>query len=188
MQVDIIPSAGTNADFEVRKREGAPVQYDDAYEGDPLFGPAPDGECMDWCEQHGHKFRHRKRVAIVPPHFFKDIEKKCDDAYRFMMEAADKCGWTFSSNATYRASAAWKEHPIHYCYSGDFGGGANFHGVTDESLYSDYGRNAMGDLTWLRGVAAGLWELGFTLTFDKDGKHTVFNSCPQWVTLDERDY
>ena len=43
---------------------------------------------------------------------------------------------------------------------------------------------------WLRelfGMATALWELGFTLTFDKDGKHTIFGNYPQWVTLDEEE-
>ncbi len=188
MKVDIIPTAGTSADFEVRKRDGAPTRYDDGYEGDPLFGPAPDCECVEWCEEHGHEYRHRRRIALVPPHFFKDIEDRCDSVHTLMLERAERCGWTFSSNAFYKASAAWKDHPIHYCYSGDYGGGAKFDGVTDKSLRGEDGREAKCCFHWLRGVSAGLWELGFTLTFDKDGKHTVFNAHPQWVTLDERDY
>lgn len=185
MKVDIIPTAGTAADFEVRKRDGAPINYGDGYDGEPLYGPASDVECMEWCDERRHEYRHRKQVALVVPKFFKDVEARCDRVYEAMIAHARACGWAFASNATYRASAAWKENPTHYCYRGDFGGGAAFDGVTEETWHSDHGQGANGDLNWLRGVSDGLWELGFTLTFDKDGKHTVFNKTPQWVTLDE---
>ena len=187
MKVDIIPAAGSNADFEVWRREGAPKAYDDGYEGKPLFGPASDVECMEWCCENGHAYRHRKRVALVVPGFFKDIEKKCDLVYESMVHHAKQNGWTFSSDVTYRASAAWKDSPTHYAYRGDLGGCAGFDGVTEETWHTDHGQAAKSDLDWLRGVASGLWELGFTLTFDRYGKHTVFNTCEQWVTLDEAE-
>ena len=164
-----------------------------AYDGErynetpPIFGPASDCDCMEFCEANGHAFRHCKFVSLVYPHFFADLEKRCNKVHAEMIEAAKACGWSFSSDCIYKASAAWKENPTHYCYRGDYGGGASFDGTNEESLRSLDGTSARMCLATLRGFSDGLWELGFTLTFDKDGKHTVYGKYPKWVTLDNED-
>lgn len=187
MKVDIIPAPAEYNGWEVRPRDGAPVLYDGEYEKMAIFGPAADSECMDWCEQHGHEFRHRKNVAMVTPKFFKDLETRCDMAYEVIARDAEKLGWKLVSNATYRTSAAWKDEPIHYCYRGDYGG-AEFTGTTEETVQSELGATTLRHLDWLRGVSTAVWELGFALTFDKEGKHTIYNKMIQWVTLDEVEW
>lgn len=185
MKVDIIP-AKTNGDFKVWDRECAPdSQYDDAYEGKPLFGPASDCDCIEWCEDNGHRYRHRKFAALVAPSNFSDLEKRCDKVYAKLSEGAAKCGRRLVSDCTYRASAAWKESPTHYCYSGDFGGQARLVKTGETKPDPDALDNANHNLTWLFGVSDSLWELGFILTFDRDGKHKIFSTFPEWVTVEE---
>ena len=180
MKVDIIPTPGTSADWQVQPRDDS-----GEYEAAPVFGPASDCECVEWCDENGYEYRHRKNAALVVPRFFDDLAKRCDNVHAAMIERATRCGWSFASDCIYRASAAWKENPTHYAYNGDFGGAAYFRGVTDESAASEDGRRAQELLSWLLGAASCAWELGFNLTFDKAGKHRVFNTCPQWVTLEE---
>ena len=181
MQVDIVKTGGK---WAVYPRSA--FEYDE-YRGDPMFTAADESDCWDWCDRNRHEFRRRRNVMLVIPEFVKDVEERCDCLHKEMLEHAAKCGWTFSSNATYRASAAWKENPTHYCYRGDYGGGASFDGTNEESLRSPDGTSARMYLATLRGFSDGLWELGFTLTFDKDGKHTVYGKYPKWVTLDNED-
>ncbi len=188
MKVDIIHEPGSAADFKVCTRpEG--YTYDGDRYGDQktLFGPAPDCDCIDFCMDRGYSFRHCKFVSLVYPHFFADLEARCDKVWAAMVAAAKACGWSFSSEITYRASAAWKDQPTHYAYSGDFGGCAKFDGITDETANTENGTKARLLLEWLDGVSAGVWELGFNLTFDEAGKHTIFNRSAQWVTLEEEE-
>ena len=185
MKVDIIPTAGTTADFEVRPREGAPVKYEEGYEGAPLFGPASDLQCMDWCEREGHAYRHRKRAALVVPDRFKAVEEKCDSVYRVMVFHAKRAKWTFVSDAAYCTGALFRDAPPRFCYRSDLGGSAKFDGMSSGKTQGEDGQAALCNLEWLRGVASGLWDLGFALTFDRDGKHAVFDRGTQWVTLDE---
>lgn len=189
MKVDIIHVSGTAADFQVMPRRNGYAYDGERYnDATPIFGPASDCDCMEFCEANGHAFRHCKFVSLVPPRFFGDLAERCDKAHAGMIEAGKACGWSFSSDCTYRASAAWKEQPTHYAYFGDFGGGAKFDGITDETENSDNGKKALRLLEWLNGIASAVWELGFNLTFDKDGKHTIFNQSAQWVKIEEEDY
>ena len=188
MKVDIIHEPGTAADFKVCTRPEGGTYYGDRYSDQKtLFGPAPDYDCVDWCMDHKHEFRHCKFSSLVPEKFFRDLEKRCDKVHAAMLEAARACGWSFGSDCIYKASAAWKDHPTHYAYNGDFGGRANFSGVTAGTETTKDGSTARSLLEWLDGVASGVWELGFTLTFDKDGKHRIFNTSAQWVTLEEEE-
>ena len=189
MKVDIIHVPGTAADFQV-----CPRQNRNAYDGEryndapPIFGPASDCDCMEFCETNGHAFRHCKFAALVQPQFFADLEKRCNKVHAEMIEAAKACGWSFSSDCIYKASAAWKDCPTHYAYFGDFGSVAKFAGITDETANSENGTTARLFLQWLNGIAAAVWELGFNLTFDKDGQHRIFNTSAQWVALEEEEY
>jgi hypothetical protein len=150
-----------------------------------MFADADEGVCWDWCEEHGHEHRLRKRVALVRPKFIRDIEARCDKWYAKMAEHAAACGRRFVSNITYRASAAWKDYPTHYCYSGDMGGYARLEKTGEPAQDPEALMLAQHLMDMLYGASAALWELGFTLTFDKDGKHTVFGNYPEWVTVDE---
>ena len=190
MKVDIIHEPGTAADFKVctRPEVGTGIYYGERYgEQKTLFGPASDSDCIDWCCENENRYRHCKFVSLVPGEYFLDLEKRCDKVHAAMLEAAKACGWSFSSDITYRASAAWKDQPTHYAYNGDFGGRAKFDGITDETANSENGTKARRMLEWLDGVASGIWELGFTLTFDKAGKHRIFGTSAQWVTLEEEE-
>lgn len=188
MKVDIIHEPGTAADFKVCTRpEGGTYDGNRYNEQKTLFGPASDCDCIDWCCENENRFRHCKFASLVPEKFFLDLEKRCDKVHAAMLEAARACGWSFYSDCIYKASAAWKDHPTHYAYNGDFGGRANFSGVTPGTENTENGNRARLLLEWLDGVASGVWELGFTLTFDKDGKHRIFNTSAQWVTLEEEE-
>jgi len=185
MKVDIVKAKSGHM---VYPRDGAPKGWDDKYESAPLYGPADDGDCMDWCEQNNHQFRHRQQAALVPPHFFNDLEKQCDIWLAELNRFAEMCGRKLETDVTYRASAAWKENPTHYCYSGDMGGTAQLQRVDESKANADALMEATTLLHVLFGASRAVWEMGFTLTFDKDGKHTIFNKREQWVTLDEEEY
>ena len=152
------------------------------YKGDPIFR-GDEGECLDYCEANGHTHRLRRHAALVPPKFVKDVERRADDAVGKIRDL----GLAVRSDVTYRASAAWKEQPTHYAYIGDFGGGAKLEDAGDRACSDAAYAVGKGWLCELFGMATALWELGFTLTFDKDGKHTIFGNYPQWVTLDEEE-
>ena len=157
------------------------------YEGEPMFTAAEEGVCWEWCEEHFHEHRLRKRAALVSAKFIRDVEAKCDTWFAKMAEHAGKCGRRLESDITYRASAAWKENPTHYCYSGDFGGCARLVKTGEPAADPEALILAQHLMNMLYGASVALWELGFTLTFDKDGKHTVFGNFPEWVTVDEEE-
>lgn len=174
MQVDIVKRDG---DFAVYPR--AAFKYDE-YEGDPLFTAKDEGDCWDWCERHGHQHRQRRLASLVPEKFVHDLEQRCDKVRARIREL----GCVVKSDITYRASAAWKDNPTHYCYEGDMGGCATL----ERGELTGYAWEPAEDLLLgLFGMAIAARELGFVLTFDKDGKHKVFGHHPQWVTLDGED-
>lgn len=174
MQVDIVKRDG---DFAVYPR--AAFKYGE-YEGTPLFTAKDEGDCWDWCERHGHQHRQRRLALLVPEKFVHDLEQRCDKVRALIREL----GCVVKSDITYRASAAWKDNPTHYCYTGDMGGCATLERreLTEHTL-----EPAEKLLLGLFGMATAAWELGFVLTFDKDSKHKAFGHHPQWVTLDEED-
>lgn len=177
-EVDIVP-ANERGEFEVRSRDSF-NGYE--YEGDPLFGPASEGDCWDWCEERRYSHRRRRLAALVPPKYIKDVEARADKA----MERIHDAGLRVESSVTYRASAAWKDEPTHYAYFGDMGGCAQIVWRDDVKDRSDKKWDEA--FAWKRelfGMAVALWELGFTLTFHEDGKHRIFGAVPDWVTLDE---
>lgn len=174
MQVDIVKRDG---DFAVYPR--AAFKYDE-YEGDPLFTAKDEGDCWDWCERHGHQHRQRRLASLVPEKSVHDLEQRCDKVRARIREL----GCVVKPDITYRASAAWKGNPTHYCYTGVMGGRATL----ERGELTDYAwEPAEKLLRELSGMAIAAWELGFVLTFDKDGKHKVFGRHPQWVTLDGED-
>lgn len=187
MNVYIMSSMDAPCKFEVRERKGAPRRYDDEPTNALLFGPAPLDECESWCYDHGHEYRIRRMVALVPPNFLMDLEARCDEWYSSMASEASLCGRVLSSDITYRASAAWKEQPTHYCYTGDLGSVARLVKRDDAADDQIAEKCAQGFLNALIGASIAVHELGFVLTFNKDGKHTVFNASAQWVTLDSED-
>ena len=139
--------------------------------------------CEEYCKHHGYTPRYRKYVSLVKPWFLKDVERRADSAMKDIREA----GLVVKSDVTYRASAAWKEQPTHYAYLGDFGGVARLQDAEGGKACSDAAYTVgKGWLRELIGMSVALWELGYNLTFDKDGKHTVFGNYPEWVT-DEID-
>ena len=186
MDVYIVPVVGPVvspfADWEVRKADDAPTGGDpDWNNGEPLFGPASDEECMTWCAWRGYPYRHRKYVSTVVPKNFDDLARRCDDAYRIMHEHADKVGWTFRSDCTYRGMPGW------FCYTGDLGGRASFDGVDEKSWHTDHGQAAAAQWNYLTGMSDAVWELGFVLVFNSDGNHMVMGRNNRWVTLDGDD-
>ena len=186
---DIIKHGDKYAVFP-RKAYNGEYYEENAYEGEPVFTDESEGECICWCEDHKADFRVRAFVASVPSKFILDLEKKLDDWRKKLDEYAEKCGYRLDSNITYRASAAWKEQPTHYCYIGDFGGSANLicEDKTKEAEKSGALREAKDYLWLLIGAAQTAWELGFTVTYDKDGKHTIFGAYPKWVTKDSAEF
>ena len=173
MPVDIVCLGKTWAVY-------SPSAYDGCdYNGEPMFKAEDSDDCWDYCDRKGYSARVRKRAILVNPDFLRDVEKRADET----VAQLNDLGFTVESDVIYKASAAWKENPIHYAYSGDFGGRARLmeaHSQCDKAR----GLALMHRLT---GMADALWELGLTLTFDKDGKHTVLGKYPQWVTIDADD-
>ena len=177
MQVDIVKTGGK---WAVYPRSA--FMYEE-YKGDPIFTDEDEGECWNWCDEHHYDYRRRRNAMLVEPKFVKDVERRADEAVRRIYDA----GLRVESDVTYRASAAWKENPTHYAYIGDFGGCAKLTWSEGSNVTADKWDVGLGILRELFGMSTALWELGFTLTFDKDGKHTVFGKFPEWVTLDEED-
>lgn len=181
MKVDIVKR---DKDFAVYPREAF---NGDEYEGEPLFAAENDADCWDFCEGNHHQHRQRRCVSLVPERFVRDLEAKCDRWFAKMGDYAAACGRVLKSDVTYRASAAWKDEPTHYCYQGDFGSSARLVKAGEEVTNADALASALQMLDSLYGAASALWELGFVLTFNEDGKHRVFGNYPQWVTLDEEE-
>lgn len=189
MGYDIIKKDGKYAVYP-RKAYNGEYYEENAYEGEPVFTDESEGECICWCEEHKADFRVRAFVASVPSKFILDLEKILDDWRKRLDERAAECGYRLDSNITYRASAAWKEQPTHYCYIGDFGGSANL--ICEDENKGDEKdgalRNAKNYLWRLFGAAQAVWELGFTVTYDKDGKHTIYGACPKWISKDPAEF
>ena len=165
--------------FQVHKPEAA----EDDYTGQPLVEFGNSDEAEAWCDKLGYEYVFVDRVAKVPAEYLKDIEAKADKLHREMLDIAKDLGLHFDTNVVYRASALWKDQPTHYAYFGDFGSVGRFSGPiykdgTPESAREDKMRDIHQRLIYW---AEALWELGFTLTFDKDGKHTVYGIYPDWV-------
>ena len=185
MGYDIIKKDGK---YAVYPREAYNGEYyeENAYEGEPVFTDESEGDCICWCEEHNADFRVREFAAPVPDKFLHDLEKKLDAWREELDEYAKKCGYRLDSNITYRASAAWKEQPTHYCYIGDFGSSANL--VCEDESKTKGNEAALRDaknyLWSLMGAAQAVWELGFTVTYNKDGKHTIYGTYPRWITKD----
>lgn len=140
--------------------------------------------CEEHCKGLGWTPRYRRRVSLVQPDYIRDVEKRADRIAATFKER----GLVLCSDVTYRASAAWKEQPTHYAYTGDFGGRARLEDEKEGVCCSDTELEvAKRNLHELFGMAAALWELGYNLTFDKDGKHTIFGNYPEWVTIDDPD-
>ena len=181
MKMDIIKRKDDYAVYPRDKFDG------DEYEGEPVFVDEDRYECELWCEDHGHTFRHHRQAILVKPAFVKDVEKKLDKWRSELDEYARRCGRRLESNITYRASAAWKEETTHYCYFGDFGGCASFvhedKSKADASAFTEATRY----FDIIIGAADALWELGLTVTYDKDGKHTIYGLWPEWVTPDNEE-
>lgn len=119
------------------------------------------------------------RVLIVPK-FIGDVCRRCD---RWMAEIRSHHG-VITSDVIHMCSAAWKDYPIQYAYTGYMGGCAKLSfapGATeiDERICSDYFR-------YLLGASDVLWELGLTLHFGEDGKHAV-RHCAVDVLVDKDD-
>lgn len=111
--------------------------------------------------------------VAIPSKFIRDVEALADRVRRGLDAELFNNGLPpFESNITYRASAAWKDSPTHYCYIGDHSIARINYGDSDwfspkfvlvRSLYSQ-----------LVGFSQVLWEIGGQLTFDEHGNHTVF--------------
>lgn len=110
-----------------------------------------------------------KDGVSIPSKFIKDVEKLAD-SIRFRLDSELKSRGlpALESNITYRASAAWKDEPCHYCYIGDLSTVRIDYGVRDFSI------DCASLLTQLVAIAQTVWELGGQLTFNEDGKHTIF--------------
>lgn len=166
-------------EYGVYRDYNSPGKYGE-YDGKPVFKGTLE-ECED--NVRGCSYVLRAQTSIVPPWYIADAEKRADKYRKYI----EDLGWTVESNATFRASAAWKEHPTHYAYFGDFGGMAQLvQRAASNPDMKDFDV-AKGWLRELYGMASALWELGLVLTFDKDGKHTIYGNHPQWVTLDKED-
>ena len=156
-------------------------------DGKPLYEADNADDCIDWAEDNGHRFCVKAERHLVDPSFVRDLEAKCDRWHERMREAAAKCGRHIQSDITYRASANWKEDDTHYAYNGDMGGVARL--VRDGGEIATADADALAEantfLDMLIGASAALWELGFNLTFNKDGKHKVYGSYAEWVTIEE---
>lgn len=149
------------------------------YEVEPVFKGT-----LEECQEHvddRYEAELYVQTAIVPPWYIADAEKRADK-YR---ERIDETGAKVSSDVIYKESAAWKEHPTHYAYTGDFGGCAKL--SFGDKVGDAEKQTAYAYLQCLFGFASALWELGLVLTFDKDGKHTIYGNHPQWVTLEQED-
>lgn len=191
-KVDIVPAREGQgyevwARHDAAGREVAPTGYDDGYEGKPLYGPADEDACLDWCAEHEYKYRHRTQAMAIPERFRRDVERRCDEMREDLERWAAKCGRRLESNIHYRASAAWKDEPTHYCYHGDMGATARLVRVDESKADADALVQANMYLDFLLGAAVTLWELGLTLTYGKDGKHRIFGQYPQWVTVKENE-
>lgn len=189
-KVDIVPAREGQgyevwARHDAAGREVAPTGYDDGYEGKPLYGPAEEDACLDWCAEHEYEYRHRKQAMAIPERFRRDVERRCDEWRTWLDRFAADCGRRLASDIHYRASAAWKEEPTHYCYHGDCGTSAKLERIDKDKGDAEDLMQAQMFLDYLLGAAVALWELGLVLTYGEDGKHRIYGQHPQWVTVKE---
>jgi len=186
MEYDIIKRNG-KCEVYPRTAYNGDAYEENAYEGDPAFSAEGEAECMDWCDERKAEYRVREFSATVPDKFLRDLEKKLDGWRANLERCAKNCGYRLESDITYRVSAAWKYHPTHYCYVGDMGGIAR---LVREDKSKDNANELTGARNYLHllvGAADSVWELGFTVTYDNEGKHTVYGACPKWITKDSAE-
>ena len=164
-------------EYGVYRGYNSPGKYGD-YDGKPVFKGTLE-ECED--SVRGCSYVLRAQTSLVPPWYIADAEKRAD-TYR---QRIDETGAKVLSDVIYRASAAWKEQPTHYAYTGCFGGCAKLSFSKEVSDVEK--KTAYAYLQYLFGFAYALWELGLVLTFGEDGKHTIYGNHPQWVTLEHED-
>lgn len=114
-----------------------------------------------------------KGGVIIPSKFIKDVESEADSLRsRLDLELKERGLPSFQSDITYRASAAWKDEPCHYCYFGDCSiacidfSGCDFR-LARYTLCRLYHNR-------LLAIAETVGELGGQLTFNEDGKHTIY--------------
>lgn len=182
MNVDIVKMNHSEDNwgiFETSREECA--EY---YDSIPLFS-GPYVDCIEWCIDKRNSvvsWRVRKYAHLIPHEFVKDVEARADECMRSIFN----CGLKVVSNVIYKASAAWKDQPTHYAYIGDFCGHAKLERTGNKECTDMAYSIGKEWLNHLFGMATALWELGFNLTFDKNGKHTVFGNFPEWVTVDEK--
>ena len=109
----------------------------------------------------------------IPSKFIKDIERLCDSVRVDLNCELNAQGLPplHLGDIIYRASAAWKDQPVHYCYFGD-----------SSVIAVDYGSDRLNPrfnlcrryLCRLIAYARVIWELGGQLTYDANGRHTVY--------------
>lgn len=111
--------------------------------------------------------------VTIPSKFIKDIERLADGVRCKLDKGLSFLGLSFSSDIVYRASAAWKDEPIHYCYIGDFSV-VTIDWCCASDPFSPMCHQVRGWFSSLVAYARVVFELGGQLTFDEHGKHTVF--------------
>ena len=118
--------------------------------------------------------------VLIDPKFIGDVCRRCD---KWMAEIKSHHG-IVTSDVIYKCSAAWKDYPIQYAYTGDMGGSAKLSFAPDATeidrcVSSDYFR-------YLLGASDVMWEMGLTLHFGDDGKHSARYHSVE-VLVDEDD-
>lgn len=109
----------------------------------------------------------------IPSSYIKDIETLANTVRSLLDAELFKRGLPpYESNITYRASAAWKDFPTHYCYIGEYSTSRINYGDSEWTSSEFIGVRSFH--SQLVGFARVVWELGGQLTFDEHGKHTVF--------------
>lgn len=120
-----------------------------------------------------NKVKVLRNGVTIPSKFIKDVESLVDRVRCDLDLELSRLGLPpFASDITYRASAAWKDSPTHYCYIGDYS--VSRINYCDSDWLSPKFNLARSFYSQLVGYARVLWEIGGQLTFDENGKHTVF--------------
>lgn len=162
----------------VRENNGWSIYRASQFEGEGYTGvPILSGDeedCRNWFHCHGiTDFGVVRRVCLVPPQFLDDLVRVADDVRHTLDGLLDTIGWRVHSDCFLRYTSR-------RCYNGDLGGSARLVKAFEKPDNPVTLERATNDLVYLCGMSRAAYELGFTLSYDEEGRHKL-TGFPRYV-------